>query len=457
MVNKRLHIALIDSSICFDCDNNFGVNMVQMDGVTTPKSATISHGTICLNIIKKYVKKFGLDVLITCIPILDNDCMGDVDNLLSAIDWCKMNNVDIINLSLGTRNYNEFARITAQINDAYYKFGIIFVCAASNSGRLSFPSYLTNTIGVNTKEGLAEGEVWLAHHNELGINITAYSEHTIRLNEIIIKTRANNSYAAPFVTAVVAKYLDKNYCKRNITDILLQFGDNSLHIMQTNRFDWLYNVAIYDDEHSQYDYKFPVYPLTMDHYNEVNRDVEAVVLIRKLTFFSKELTTLLVFKRSEDSFEPYIWYPKRIFKNELSLLATKAQAPVIISILAYSGSNTTLLINRVGILLTEQGFRVYTITNNIRNLLNDEGVVAKGIIYSSNLEIKLENSLIDLILVDESGYSEDLTFKIDVPNDNCNERVITYSLNSEQKSEILFSRCPDIEELLVEIILRVFE
>ncbi|MCX7923052.1 MAG: S8 family serine peptidase [Clostridia bacterium] len=160
-----------------------------------------SHGTICAGIIKKYSPEAKL----SSIKILSDSGTGIREQLVKAIEWCIDNNINLINMSLGTIDFRDFDILKDSINCAYKK-GIIIVAASNNKDVVTYPSSFSNVIGVkcDRSEQLQEGQYIYNYYAPDGIDITAFGSHSLigfwRKSETFGPV---NSFAAPYITAVV--------------------------------------------------------------------------------------------------------------------------------------------------------------------------------------------------------------------------------------------------------------
>lgn len=162
-----------------------------------------SHGTICAAIILKYAP----NATISSIKILDDRTeTGHKEHLLSALKWCLDKHIKIINLSVGTIQYFDFEEIRILISKLYHS-GCIIVAAYNNRNIYTMPASLECTIGVQHNE------------NVLGYNIredryeryieTSAKHELIINNTINFLTEPFNSFAAPYVTAIVHNIMQR--------------------------------------------------------------------------------------------------------------------------------------------------------------------------------------------------------------------------------------------------------
>jgi len=168
-----------------------------------------SHGTSCAAIIKRYAPA----AVISSIKILSDSSKTSMRNqLVKALKWCSENNVQLINLSLGTIDFRDFAEIR-KVADELHSKGIIMVAACNNRNVYTVPAALPTTIGVKCDigENLQEGEfVWNSFAPD-GIEITACGRHFIKKYTGEGKaTNPCNSFAAPMITGIVHNIMAEN-------------------------------------------------------------------------------------------------------------------------------------------------------------------------------------------------------------------------------------------------------
>lgn len=168
-----------------------------------------SHGTTCAAIIKKYAH----DAVLSSVKILnDNSHMGMKAQLITAINWCVENKINIVNLSLGTIDFKDFIEIETAIKNAYEN-GAIIIAACNNRNIFTCPASLKNVIGVrcDTSGKLKEGEYIYNPISPDGIEITACGSHKLLKYNGESKITSNcNSFATPFITALAYNIIKNN-------------------------------------------------------------------------------------------------------------------------------------------------------------------------------------------------------------------------------------------------------
>lgn len=159
------------------------------------------HGTICAMIIENNFS----ECMLSSVKILNEDGIGKVDKLKIALDWCYQNNIFLVNLSLGMTHFRDIAVVRNVIN-YYANRGMIIVAASANSGYKTYPASLSNVIGV------AAGKMFEVNtdlQKQKGIDFTALSDHEIKIEGNVFRLGKSNSYAAPYVTAMIGKLLKR--------------------------------------------------------------------------------------------------------------------------------------------------------------------------------------------------------------------------------------------------------
>lgn len=159
------------------------------------------HGTICAMIIENNFS----ECMLSSVKILNDDGIGKVDKLKIALDWCYQNNIFLVNLSLGVTHFQDRTSIRDVINH-YANRGMVIVAASANDGYKTYPASFSNVIGI------AAGDVFKIDINlqkHIGVDFIVPSDHEIVLRGNPFKVGNSNSYAAPYVTAMIGKYFEK--------------------------------------------------------------------------------------------------------------------------------------------------------------------------------------------------------------------------------------------------------
>ena len=168
-----------------------------------------SHGQVCAGLISHRVP----DSEIYSVKILNENGTGHPAALVAAIKWCIDNDIDIVNISLGTTGEKWAAKLQTECARAT-KSGIILVAATHVGGLISYPSVFPETIGVgkdNRYKGYEYGyfptriaEFAAGARDELALEIANAETQ----EDTYISFSSGTSTAAARVSAIVAAFLE---------------------------------------------------------------------------------------------------------------------------------------------------------------------------------------------------------------------------------------------------------
>ncbi|MFZ5986132.1 MAG: S8 family serine peptidase [Bacillota bacterium] len=231
-------------------------------------SLSPSHGAVCAAVIKKYASVDS----ISSVKILNDYDRGLKTQLVRALEWCIENGIRLVNISLGTIDYRDYTEIKKAVNKAY-KEGLIIVAACDNSDIVTYPASLSNVIGVkcDKENRLKEGTFVYNSYAPDGVEITACGIHYIEEHTGSIKNTSNsNSYAAPFVTALVHNIMRDNpditleEIKETLRKKSLNYSDAFYYPSLYRNIDWVDSAIVFDltekginisDHHTGFDIK----------------------------------------------------------------------------------------------------------------------------------------------------------------------------------------------------------
>lgn len=138
---KNVKIGVIDSCISSEIQDKYVTEMNDM--VETNTEDNITHGSMVLSIILQNVSNCEI---FYC-SVYDENCIGEIDDIANAINWCIENDVDIITMSFATLNDNENVREC--VNKAI-KNGIIITSSCINlSDKICYPAMYDGVISVS--------------------------------------------------------------------------------------------------------------------------------------------------------------------------------------------------------------------------------------------------------------------------------------------------------------------
>ena len=156
------------------------------------------HGTACAGIIRRKASEAEL----YSVRIFDESLQADSRLLIAAIEWALDQDMDLINLSLGTTEVtyrDALERICRQAADQ----SVLLVAAEHEEGRESYPAHLPQVIGVGS--GKLQGLYAYLYRQGEAIECIARgdAQRLCWLEPSEIMT-AGTSFAAPHITGLVA-------------------------------------------------------------------------------------------------------------------------------------------------------------------------------------------------------------------------------------------------------------
>lgn len=213
MSKRKINIAFIDDgidSLYVPSDITFK-SLAVYDGVIREAGRIdgLTHGSACYTVFRNHVHE---TYTLISIKVLDYRYgNGQLKDMLTALEWCGANDIHLINMSIGTRQFSD----TPALYDVVSRLsahGIVMVAACSNRNTLTFPACFPMVIGVRhyCDKGLKESLVFLEQPYD-NIDVMTCSSDIVLShdNGQTLIFSAGNSLAAPFVTARVCDYMSK--------------------------------------------------------------------------------------------------------------------------------------------------------------------------------------------------------------------------------------------------------
>lgn len=226
------------------------------------------HGTFCALIVEKY----NSHCILNSVRILDRNGKGGIEKIEPALEWCYQHNIRVVNLSFGTTNFNECEKLKKLVNKYAYN-GMIIVAATANSGFVSYPASFTNVIGVAT---IGSPLSYSKDYMQMGIDTVVSSEHMVKMFDEEIRTSLSNSYAAPYVCALIANRL--NIDKALDIKKLKEYAREQSHTEMVGGVyepDWVYRAYVTGRKKtSRADYYFET---VSGEFNEIREEVDTVI------------------------------------------------------------------------------------------------------------------------------------------------------------------------------------
>ncbi len=224
-----MNIVVIDDGINSELYNlgNLKHN-IKIYAKTTEKSEFFhaKHGTTCAAIIKKY----ATNVTFSSIKVLHGyKNRGKIEHLINGLRWCMINDIKLINMSLGSIDFRDFTKLKNCIYDVTHN-GAIIVAALNNKNFFTYPACNSNVIGVRCEIDYIKDQYKVVNNPFDGVDIAASGRHL--LNEFDNQeryTKPSNSYAAPLITALVNNILEDD------GDITLEEIKRKLYLKSLNK------------------------------------------------------------------------------------------------------------------------------------------------------------------------------------------------------------------------------
>ena len=180
------------------------------------------HGTACAGIIRKKAP----DAMLYSVRIFDESLMADGRALIAAIQWCIDNEMDMVNLSLGTTDVT-FRKALQKVCRKAVDAGVILVAAQSNDGRESYPAVFPEVIGVTGGAIYEQDGFYYRKGQRIECVARGDEQRVCWLNGKHIMT-GGNSFAAPHITGIIARLLEQHpIC--SVQDIRLLLKEKALN------------------------------------------------------------------------------------------------------------------------------------------------------------------------------------------------------------------------------------
>jgi len=224
-----MKVAIIDDGIDIEtlnsCTNQTEHYIVKNDNILPclPLQEP-THGGLCAEIFSEVTGRLP-DVSI-CLP-RDGAYKGNINDLLTALNWCVKNGVDLINLSMGTTRFFDYAVLQSAVN-ILNNAGIILVAGANNRGMITYPAVFNLCISVCCDYELKNNEVVYIEKPFDGIDIATYSVISKRANII-----GTNSLSTAYISGIICKEFDS---KIDVDKVRQFFIEKSIKIDA----DWKY-------------------------------------------------------------------------------------------------------------------------------------------------------------------------------------------------------------------------
>ena len=238
---NRVKIAFIDGAIDIDFIRKFKNQYQEIGGIffvynnmVLPKvkanhnSNILSHATSC---VKMFLESSSSSCLLYFIEILETHTnRANIDSLISALTWCNVHDMQLINLSIGTISFVDAPKLV-KIVDLLTKKGIIVVSANSNDYKMTFPASFEDILSVKCVKTTVKGEGFTYLNDSIDrVNITCYmNDYSFKYKNKFYFLEASNSFATAIMSAKICDFMNNGYITlENVKSALMSYSAQSM-------------------------------------------------------------------------------------------------------------------------------------------------------------------------------------------------------------------------------------
>ena len=184
------------------------------------------HGTHCAGIVAALNNELGVvgvapEAALYAVKVLDRSGSGYVSDVISGIEWCITNNMQVVSMSFGSTS--DSTSLHAECDKAY-SANIVLVAAAGNNGpgsnTLTYPAKYSSVIAVGATDSNDAVASWSSRGPELSVTAPGVSVYSTYKGGTYA-TLSGTSMACPHVAGTVALILNKAlHTPAEVKDIL---------------------------------------------------------------------------------------------------------------------------------------------------------------------------------------------------------------------------------------------
>lgn len=206
IIKDEVKIAIIDSGV----SPNLGLNIYEHIDFTNEENPipyindNTGHGTGVAGVINSQpesgLRGINPKAKLYSVKVLDKNNSAPISRIISAIDWCIDNGINIINMSFGMNNDSPL--LHQVINEAY-NHNIIMIASAGNSGNIQYPANYDEVISVGSVDSNGDKSDFSANAELMAPGEKIISEGYFSGYTALTGT----SFSAPHVTGVASVLL----------------------------------------------------------------------------------------------------------------------------------------------------------------------------------------------------------------------------------------------------------
>ncbi|MBM7702133.1 S8 family peptidase [Metabacillus iocasae] len=217
LTGQGVKVAVIDTGIATNHPDLRVAGGASFVSYTDSYNDDNGHGTHVAGIIGSLKNDTGTigvayDADIYGVKVLEENGSGSLSSIVEGIDWTIANDMDIINLSLGTSIGSTALK---EAVDRAYQSGIVVVAAAGNSGNIlglgdtvNYPAKYDSAIAVGATDQSDRRASFSSHGSAVEIAAPGEGIYSTYLNGGYA-TLSGTSMASPYAAGVLALYKQK--------------------------------------------------------------------------------------------------------------------------------------------------------------------------------------------------------------------------------------------------------
>jgi subtilisin family serine protease len=214
MLGTSVRVAVLDTGVDLDHPDLYA-NIKGHINIIKPKKSgddDSGHGTHVAGIVAAADNAIGVigvgpEIDLYAVKVLDKKGAGWLSDLIDALDWCIDNDIQIINMSLGSLEDN--SSFHEAVKNAY-QAGIILIAAAGNYGQqggiISYPARYSETIAVSSVDQFGNLDPFSSFGNEIDITAPGVEVRST-YKDGYYALMSGTSMSAPHVTGTAALIL----------------------------------------------------------------------------------------------------------------------------------------------------------------------------------------------------------------------------------------------------------